>query len=112
VFFLADWSKVTDKPPARRGEILIVKMAGLGATFPDVPAGQPFPSEPLASVVCRIGATMNGVRTETLNAIGWPSAVDTYRVDIRVPAALKPGAAVLQLTARGVSAPAVRLPAR
>ena len=110
--FHADWSAVNGQNPGRRGEILISKVSGLGATDPDVPAGKPFPSEPSASVVCRVSVRLNGVATPTLNAFGWPGMVNLYRVDFRVPDALKAGAATLELAVRGVAAPAVQFPVR
>jgi hypothetical protein len=108
----ADWSIVNVQNPGRRGEILIVKMAGLGSTDPDVPAGATFPGEPLAQVIRRIGVTLNGLRTETLNAFGWPGTVNTYRVDFRVPDAISPGAARLEIWLREAAAPAIQIPVR
>jgi uncharacterized protein (TIGR03437 family) len=91
---------------------VIAKASGLGATLPDVPAGQPFPADPLAPVICRIAARVAGLRAEIPIAIGWPQAVDTYRVDVRVPEGVKPGIVKLELWARGVAAPVVQLPVR
>jgi hypothetical protein len=108
----ADWAPVTAANPARRGEILIAKVSGLGATDPDVAPGRPFPGEPLASVVYRVVIRLNGRHTPTLNAFGWPGMVDRYRVDFRVPDAIKPGAATLDLSVRGVAAAPVQFPVR
>jgi uncharacterized protein (TIGR03437 family) len=103
---------VSASHPGCRGEILMVKAAGLGATSPDVAAGQPFPADPLAPVVCRVGVRLNGERAETVNAIGWPHEVDAYRVDFRVPQRMTPGIVKLELSVREVSAPAIDLPLR
>jgi hypothetical protein len=110
--FHDNWSPVTAQNPGRRGETLIGKVSGLGATDPDVAGGQPFPGEPPASVVCRVAVRLNGRRTDTLNAFGWPGMVDIYRVDFRVPDSVKPGMATLDLAVRGVAAPAVQFPVR
>jgi hypothetical protein len=108
----ADWSLVSSQNPGRRGETLIAKVSGLGATVPDVGAGQPFPAEPLLSVGRRVGVKLNGLHTPTINAFGWPQTINTYRVDFRIPDAVKPGLATLELSVQGVLAPAVQFPVR
>ncbi len=106
-----DWSVVTAQNPGRCGEVLIAKATGLGATSPDVAAGEPFPLEPLAELASRVLVKLNGERAETVNAIGWPQQVDTYRVDFRMPEGVR-GTAKLELSVRGVAAPEVELPVR
>jgi hypothetical protein len=107
-----DWSRVTPKNPARRGEIVMVKASGLGPTSPDIAVGQPFPADPLLETVCRVAIKLNGMRAETVISIGWPKAVDTYRVDFRVPDGVKSGMAKLELSARGVPASPVQIAIR
>jgi hypothetical protein len=107
-----DWSLVTMQSPARRGEVLIVKLAGLGATEPEVSVDQAFPGEPQAAVRYRVGAVITGLRAKTLNAFGWPGAVNTYRVDVRVPEPLQPGVATLRFSVREMMAPPVEFPVR
>jgi hypothetical protein len=108
----ADFSNVTAQHPAQRGEILILKTAALGATDPDIADGQPFPTEPLAQVRYRVGVRLNGALTRTLNSFGWPGAVNTYRVDIRMPEAIQAGTARLELWAREMVASPVQFPVR
>jgi hypothetical protein len=107
-----DFSPVNAGSPVRRGESLIVKMSGLGATDPDVPVGSSFPADPLAAVIHRVAARLNGMRAETMNAIGWPQTVGMYRVDVHVPDVIKPGAATLEFWVRGVASPAVQFQVR
>jgi hypothetical protein len=104
-----DWSLVSPRHPARRGEILIAKAKGLGATSPDVPEDHPFPADPLASVTAHVEVKLNGLRAEILNTIGWPREINTYRVDFRIPQEVRPGSTRLELSVRGVTSPPVEL---
>ena len=84
--FHQGWIPVTDKTPAKVGEVLIVKATDLGDTTPPVPDGKPFPSAPLLPVASAITVHVNGHPAEVALQIGWPEMVNTYRVDFRVPA--------------------------
>jgi hypothetical protein len=44
--------------------------------------------------------------------IGWPHAVNTYRVDFLVPDGIAAGIASVSITARHFTGPAVELPVR
>jgi uncharacterized protein (TIGR03437 family) len=108
--FHSDFSRVTSTRPARGGETLIVKATGLGPTRPGLPAGTPFPENPLQEVNSPVEVTVNGNAAAVLNKVGWPGTTDTYRVDIRLPDGTAPGLAMVQLTAAFVPGREVSLP--
>jgi hypothetical protein len=108
--FHADGSPVTAAHPAKAGEVLIVKAAGLGPTVPGVDPGQPFPTDTMVQVNSPVAVTVNGQDAEVVNAIGWPGLVNTYRVDFRVPDLTKAGKAAIQLTAAWIAGSAVNIP--
>ena len=110
--FHSDFSRLSADSPARRGEFLIVKATGLGPTHPEIAAGRPFPQEPLLAIGSRVAVKVNGRPAEVGTQIGWPRMIDTYRVDFRVPANLPRGMARVELSVRGVVAPAVELAVR
>ncbi len=107
--FHSDFSPVTTARPARSGEILTVQAAGLGPTVPGVDPGQPFPADAILAVNSPVAVTVNGKDAEVVNAVGWPGLVDTYRVDVRVPAGMGAGTASVQLSAAWITGPAVRI---
>ena len=80
---------MTAARPARAGEIVIVRATGLGPTRPGVNPGQPFPSDSVQEVNSPVEVLVGGKTAEVVNKLGWPGSVDTYRVDFRVPAAMK-----------------------
>jgi hypothetical protein len=108
----SDFSPATAQKPVQRGERVIVKAAGLGGSEPEVADGETFPADPLAGTVYRIGAIVNGARAQTFDTFGWPRTVNEYRVDVRVPKSVKPGAATLQFWVRGVVSPAFEFQVR
>ncbi len=111
--FHADLTPVTATKPAKAGETLISLATGLGPTRPGVDPGQPFPAypaNPLAVVNSPVDVTVNGQSVGTINAIGWPRLVNTYRVDFRVPAGAAPGPISVQLTAAWITGSAVHVP--
>lgn len=105
-----DHSPVTAARPARPGEVIVLRVSGLGALVPgNLPSGtEPFPDPPV-EVNSPVSATVAGQNAEVINKIGWPGLTATYRVDIRVPA-ISPGEASLQLTAAWVPGPVFQLP--
>ena len=111
--FHSDFSAVTAAKPAKAGEILISMATGLGPTRPGVDPGQPFPpypANPLQVVNSPVDVTVNGQSVGTINAIGWPRLVDTYRVDFQVPAGTPAGTAAIQLSAAWIVGPSVNIP--
>ncbi len=112
VFHGADWSLVTATKPARVGETLIVRAKGLGPTRPDLlpPGHKPFRQEPAEEVNSPVEAAIGGVAAEVMNKIGWPGTYDLYRVDVRMPSGVAPGAATLRLAAAWITGPEVTIP--
>jgi len=111
--FHSDFSPVTAAKPARAAEVLITMATGLGPTLPGVDPGQPFPSfpaSPLQLVNSPVDVTVNGQSVGTINAVGWPKLVDTYRVDFQVPAGTPAGTAAIQLSAAWILGPSVNIP--
>jgi uncharacterized protein (TIGR03437 family) len=107
--FHEDFSPVSERKPAKAGELLIVKATGLGPTVPGVNPGQPFPTDALQAVNSPIAITVDGQNADVVNSIGWPGKVDTYRVDFRVPAGTAPGTAAIQLTAAWIVGPSANI---
>jgi uncharacterized protein (TIGR03437 family) len=86
---------------------------GLGPTRPGIDPGQPFPpypASPLQLANSPVSVPVNGQSTATINAIGWPGLVDTYRVDFQVPGGTSAGLAAIQLTAAWITGSLVNIP--
>ena len=113
VFHSSDLTPVITAKPAQPGEVLITMATGMGPTRPGVDPGQPFPPYPanqLQLINSPVAATVNGQSAAIINAIGWPSLVDTYRVDVRVPEGITTGTARIQLSAAWMVGPSVNIP--
>jgi uncharacterized protein (TIGR03437 family) len=107
--FHADFSPVTAARPARAGEVLIAQATGLGPTVPGVDPGAPFPADALQPANSPVAVSVNGKQVDVINAIGWPSLVDKYRVDFRVPDGTAAGMAGIQLSAAWITGPGVSI---
>jgi hypothetical protein len=105
---------VTASNPARRGEYVIVRAAGLGSTVPGTtpPGLQPFSSTPPQEVNSNVEARVNGEATDVVVKIGWPGETNVYRVDFRVPANIDAGTASLVLSAAWIDGSPFRFPVR
>jgi len=112
VYHTADFSPVTATSPARGGEILTIGARHLGPVRPELlpPGTRPFKADPIEVVNSPIEVTVGGKDAEVINKVGWPGALDLYRVDFRVPSGLSPGTATLQLTAAWIPGPDVKIP--
>jgi uncharacterized protein (TIGR03437 family) len=108
--FHADFSPVTAARPAKSGEVLIVRVTGLGPTRPGIDPGQLFPLDALQEVNSPVDVTVNGKPAEVINKIGWPGLLDTYRLDFRVPDGTAAGAAAMQLTAAWIAGSSLNIP--
>jgi hypothetical protein len=112
VFHASDWSRVSTQKPARPGEVLMMWAKGLGPTRPALlpPGVKPFTTEPpYEQVNSPVDIVVNGVAAEVVSAIGWPGSLDTYRVDFRVPAGARTGAASLQVSSAWINSDAVEI---
>jgi hypothetical protein len=96
----ADFSPVTSAAPARSGEVLILKVTGLGPLVPGTtpPGADPFPSD-MVEVNSPVEATISGAPAAVLNKLGWAKERDVYRVDVRVPDGVAAGDGLLKITA-------------
>jgi hypothetical protein len=112
LIFHQDWTPVDRDHPAFAGERVIVRAMDLGETLPPVAPGQPFPQDHYPRVATEVGARFNGTRAEVQVQIGWPGEVNRYRIDIRVPVNVPRGLSWLDLTANGVTGPAIEIPVR
>lgn len=110
--FHADWTPVDRDRPARAGEEVIVKAMDLGETLPRLSPGQTFPQDPLAQVVTDVRARFNGTLTTVGTKVGWPGETNRYRLDIRIPGQAPQGLSWLDLSANGVTGPAIEVPVR
>lgn len=100
----ADFSYVTVSHPAKAGEVVIIYLAGMGATNPAVPSGQGAPTmEPLARVVSLPTVTVDG-QTATVEFAGLaPGFVGLYQIDLQVPANARTGSLALIVSQSGVA---------
>jgi len=109
----ADFSSVTAANPAVGGEVLIARVTNLGFTSPDVDPGAAFPkSSPYNVVIAPVEVLVGGVAQDSINQIGWPGAVNEYRVDFKVPAGTSSGMLPVQLRATGIVGPAISIPVK
>jgi hypothetical protein len=108
-FFHRNWDPVTADAPARRGEVVISKMADLGPTQPPIEPGRPFPQEPLLPVCSDVDVRVAGYPTEVPAKTGWPGEVNAYRVDFRVPPAVPTGPLPVTVSVNGITGPTVDL---
>jgi len=106
-----DFSPVTAASPARPGEVILLRMTGLGPLVPGtLPSGtQPFPDPP-QEVNSPVEVAIGGQNAEVINKIGWPGLISTYRVDVRIPVGVGTGEANVRVTAAWVPGPAFALP--
>ncbi len=111
-FFDADWKPVTAAAPARPGSRIIAFAADLGPTRPEVPAGAPFPREPLATSLLRLEVTVNGKLAPVVTQLGQPAEVNLYRVDFILPKETVAGIAKIEISAAGAKSPAAEIPVR
>jgi len=100
----ADFSYVTAASPAKPGEIVIIYLAGMGATNPTVPSGQGAPTaEPLARVVNVPTVTVDGQNATVEFAGLAPGFVGLYQIDLQVPSTARTGSLALVVSQNGVA---------
>jgi len=106
------WRLVDRDHPARAGEDLMTKAMDLGETLPRLSPGETFPQDPLARVAGEVRARLNGRPVVVTTRVGWPGETYLYRLDIRVPVTAPRGMSWIDLTANGVTGPAVEVAVR
>jgi uncharacterized protein (TIGR03437 family) len=108
--FHADFTRVSNSSPAKSGEVLIMMASGMGPTRPGVDPGQAFPSDKLQVANVTPQVLINGAGVDTMNCVGWPGLVDTYRVDFRIPAGVSAGNARVRLSSSFIAGSEVTIP--
>ena len=112
MLFHADFTPVTAAKPARKGQMLIAAVTGLGPTLPGKQPGAPFPADTLQEVASPIQVLVNGTPVNSANQVGWPGTTGTYRVDFRVPEDTATGMAAVQLVSAWIPGPAIQMAIR
>jgi uncharacterized protein (TIGR03437 family) len=87
-------------------------MMDLGETQPPVPKDQPFPDGPFREVASPFRVSVDGLPAEVTLKIGWPTLVNRYRVDFRIPKNVRPGPSFVAVTCGSVTGPSVRVEVR
>ena len=77
---------VTPTNPLHPKDTVIIYLTGMGATTPQVNAGMPGPSSPLASVTVAPSVTLGGAALNVLYAGLVPGEVGVYQINATVPA--------------------------
>jgi uncharacterized protein (TIGR03437 family) len=106
----ADFSSVTVSKPARPGESLILAVKGLGPTRPGLEPGQVFTQNAIPEVTSPVEVVVGDTPVEIGNRVGWPGTRDTYRLDVRLPAAIPAGIAPVKVTAAWITGSAFGIP--
>ena len=103
---------VTGANPAKPGEYLVMYMAGLGATDPPVPSGNPAPGAPstLAAVTVEPIVTVDKLPSNVVFAGLAPTFVGLYQIDFQVPPGASSGEDVVTVTQNGIAANQTLLP--
>lgn len=78
--------------PVVPGDLLHIRLAGLGLTTPPIPTGQPAPVDPLAKVQLPIRVSIGGQNAEVLSTELEPGQVGVYRIVVRAPEGIRPSA--------------------
>jgi uncharacterized protein (TIGR03437 family) len=107
-----DSSTVTQDNPAKPGEALTIYARGLGPTNPSVVPGLAFPSEPMAVVNSPVEVSVGGMTVSAGYARGYPGAIDTYEVNVTLPAASASGRVPLHVSQAWISGPDVMIDVR
>lgn len=105
-------SRVTTANPANPGEYLVMYLAGLGATNPPVPSGDPAPAAPstLAAVTLAPTVTVDTLPSNVVFAGLAPHFVGLYQIDFQVPLGAHSGEVLVTVTQNGIAANPTLLP--
>ncbi len=102
-----DFSFVTSSSPASAGETIIIYCTGLGAVNPQIEAGFPAPTSPLAASATP-AVTIGGVSAQVSFSGLAPGFVGLYQVNVMVPQSVS-GTAQLVIAVGAVSSAPVSL---
>ena len=87
----ANGKLVTASDPVHIGDVLIIYLTGLGATFPPVSTGQPAPSHPLAQTLNAPQVTLGGASLPVLFSGLAPGEVGVYQINVAIPRGVPQG---------------------
>jgi hypothetical protein len=104
-----NFSFVNASNPAVAGEILSLFATGLGPVR-DLETGQPFPSNPLATINSPVQVIVNGSPAEVIDAVGYPGSIDGYQVNFRLAKDIAKGSARIQVSAAWITGTPVSIP--
>ena len=98
----ADFSYVTTAAPAKPGEVIIIYLAGMGATNPPVASGHASPSTPAVLPAAPV-VTVGGENADVLFFGLTPGGVGLYQDNLRVPSDTPSGSAPLIVSQNGIA---------
>jgi uncharacterized protein (TIGR03437 family) len=98
----ADFSYVTTAAPAKPGEVIIIYLAGMGATNPPVASGHASPSTPAVLPAAPV-VTVGGENADVLFFGLTPGDVGLYQINLRVPSDTPSGSAPLIVSQNGIA---------
>jgi uncharacterized protein (TIGR03437 family) len=93
----ADYSLVSKSSPAKRGEIVLLFVTGMGEVSPAVTAGSAAPSNPLAKVVNQPDIYIDGTSADVSFAGLAPGFAGLYQINVKVPDDAGPGDVSLEV---------------
>jgi uncharacterized protein (TIGR03437 family) len=85
---------VTPTNPVYYNDTLVIYVNGMGMTSPQVNAGSPAPSSPLANVVLQPTVTLGGANLSVSYAGLVPGAIGVYQINATVPSGVPQGLSV------------------
>jgi uncharacterized protein (TIGR03437 family) len=98
----SDFTLVSEASPAKRGEIVVLYLTGLGAVNPSIVTGAAAPVSPLSVVTGPVAVYINGVPAVITFQGLTPNLVALYQINVVVPAGAGAGTVPLAiLTADG-----------
>ena len=104
----SNFSYITSKSPASRGEEIIIYCTGLGAVSPQVEAGFAAPAAPLASTAKPV-VMIGGVSAEVAFSGLAPGLAGLYQLNVIVPENAPGGSSQMTISAGGISSSPVAL---
>jgi uncharacterized protein (TIGR03437 family) len=100
---------ITPTNPIYYNDSLTIYANGLGLTSPQVTAGSPAPSSPLASAVLQPTVTLGGVNLNVSYAGLMPGGVGVYQINASVPSGVPQGLSVPLVINQGGAASSVNV---
>ena len=90
----ADFSRVSQANPAKRGEVVLLYLTGMGAVAPSIPDGSAAPANPLSLLPGGVNVYVGGKQAEVLFKGLAPGLAGLYQINFRVPPTTPTGGAV------------------